>query len=87
MRVIYSKNDTQPLLSAWSLPKKYIPRAVDRNRLRRWGRESLRVSDLKKGHLLMVFLPKEKLFYKKLKRKDFDSVFKNVMEKIYRATQ
>ena len=31
-----------PFSCYWSLPKKHIPRAVDRNRLRRWGRENLR---------------------------------------------
>ncbi len=84
MKVLYFKNKEQDLFGAWSLPKKYIPRAVDRNRLKRWGCEDLKRSFLNEGFLLVMFLPKEKGFYKNLKRKDFDSVFKKVMEKVYK---
>ncbi len=84
IRVVYLKEEERALFAAWSIPKKYIPRAVDRNRLRRWGRENLKKSLIRKGQLLTMFLPKEKGFYKNLKRKDFDNVFKNIMEKIYK---
>ena len=66
---------------AWSLPKKYVSDSVTRNRLKRWGRENLRKSPLK-GFLLLVFFQRERGFYKKLRRKDFDYVFNRVLEKI-----
>ena len=84
IRAAYFRNDEQGLYVAWSLPKKYIPRAVDRNRLRRWGRENLKEGALIKGQALMMFLPKEKDFYKKLKREGFNNVFENIMDKIYK---
>lgn len=80
-----SEDKAKGLKLAWSVPKKYVPDSVTRNRLKRWGRENLRKSSLK-GLIFMVFLRREKAFYKKLKRKDFDDVFKVVLEKISSKT-
>ena len=65
----------------FSLPKKYISRAVDRNRLRRWGREEWKKASLKKGGFLS-FLGEEKDFYRYLKREDFNHVFSGIIEKL-----
>ena len=73
---------TKTLKLAWSLPKKYVADSVTRNRLKRWGRENLKKSSLR-GLILMGFFQKNKSFYKKLKRKDFDYVFNHILEKIH----
>lgn len=66
---------------AWILPKKYIPSSVVRNRLKRWGRDNLRKIFLE-GWILVIFLKRDKSFYKSLKRKDFDNVLGHILEKI-----
>ncbi|MCY4513420.1 MAG: hypothetical protein OXB86_07005 [Bdellovibrionales bacterium] len=68
----------------WSLPKRAIPRAVDRNRLRRWGRENLKTLQMT-GHFTVLFLPAGKGFYKTLCRREFDDVFFNLFEKIQKT--
>ena len=70
---------------AWSLPKSYVTPAVLRNRFKRWGREALRQS-LFRGKIFIVFLKKDKSFYKKMKKKDFDNVFKNFLENFGKKT-
>ena len=77
---LYEERDKSISL-AWSLPKSYIAQAVLRNRLKRWGREALRKNAFK-GHLFIVFLKREKSFYRNMKRKDFDSVFKKLLENL-----
>jgi len=79
------KNTSKKLKLAWSLPKKYVPEAVTRNRLKRWGRENMKNSSLK-GLALIVFFQRSKSFYKNLKRKDFNCVFNCVLEKICTET-
>lgn len=64
-----------------SLPKKYILRAVDRNRLRRWAREEWRKAGFKKGGYV-GFLQKEKNFYQYLRRKEFNHVFEGLAKKM-----
>ena len=64
-----------------SLPKKYISRAVDRNRLRRWAREEWKKVSFKKG-VLLSFSPEEEGFYRHLKRKDFNHVFRTCIKKL-----
>ena len=85
LKVFFYKEDQKDLKVAFSLPKKYISLAVTRNRLKRWGRESLKKSGLK-GLFLVVLLKKDKGFYKKLKRKEFIYVFHRVLEKILRES-
>ena len=65
----------------FSLTKKTIPRAVDRNRIRRWGREEWKKVPFKTGGLF-IFLKKEKNFYRYLKRKEFNHVFTEMMKKL-----
>ena len=79
----YFLNDkkVKGLKVAWSLSKKQIPRAVIRNRFKRWGRENLKQTTLK-GLVLLVFSKKDKEFFKNLKRKDFDNVFHGVLQKM-----
>ena len=78
LRAVLTPGDKE-VLCHWSLPKRCVSRAVDRNRLKRWGRENLKAIEIK-GRLLVIFLPaKEKGFYKNLGRKDFDSVFYKVL--------
>ena len=64
-----------------SLPKKYILRAVDRNRLRRWTKEEWRKAGFKKGGYV-GFLQKEKGFYQYLKRRDFNHAFEGLAKKM-----
>ena len=75
---LYEKRKTGISLN-WSLPKAYITQAVLRNRFKRWGREALGKSEFK-GFIFVLFLRRNKDFYKKMKRKDFDSVFKVLLE-------
>jgi len=82
MQMTYLPTTKDFISVAWMLPKKYIPRAVDRNRLKRWGRENLRNNILDRGCFLFRFSFKAKDFYKKLNRKDFDYVFKNTLGQI-----
>ena len=65
---------------AWSLSRKNLPRAFDRNRLKRFGKELLKESGLQ-GDLRIYFLNKEKGFYSCLRRENFDDVFKNFIKK------
>lgn len=71
---------------AWSLSKKHIPRAVTRNRLKRWTRENTKNTSLT-GFYLFIFLNQEPFFYKKLKREEFNYVFKKLMEKLSNKKQ
>ena len=66
---------------AWSLPKSYVAQSVLRNRFKRWGREALRKSAFR-GKIFVVFLRRDKSFYKNMRRKDFDSVFKAFLESL-----
>lgn len=66
----------------FSLPKQYIPRAVDRNRLRRWGREEWQKANLLKIGGFLIFLKKEKEFYRHLKRQEFKLVFTGIIKKL-----
>ena len=65
---------------AWSLSRKNLPRAFDRNRLKRFGKELLKESGLQ-GDLRIYFLNKEKGFYSRLRRENFDDVFKIFIKK------
>ncbi|MGI9549198.1 MAG: ribonuclease P protein component [Bdellovibrionales bacterium] len=87
MRIIYSKEPDKNGAIAWAFPKKYVSRAVDRNQMKRWGRELVKKSNLTQGLLLVTLLRRDKEFYKKLKREEFKSVFKSVLEKISKKSQ
>ena len=64
----------------WDLPKKNIPLAVTRNRLKRWFRQELQKKSVT-GLVLVSFLPPQrKGFYQALKREDFEFVFEKVFE-------
>lgn len=76
-----SDEKSNSLKAAWSLPKRHVADSVTRNRLKRWGRERLRGSSLK-GLILLSFLKRERGFYQQIRRKDFDSVFDRLLEKI-----
>ena len=76
---LYEKRD-KGINLAWSLPKSYVTQAVLRNRLKRWGREALKKSAFR-GSLLIFFLKRDRLFFKNIKRKEFDSVFEKFLEK------
>lgn len=71
----------QELRVTWSLSRKNLPRAFDRNRLKRYGRELVRGSSLK-GDLRVYFLKKEAGFYARIRKKEFDDVFKKFIKKI-----
>ena len=80
LRVYFLSEDQKGALRmAWSLSKKAIPLAVVRNRLKRQGRERLKKTSLK-GFILIKFYAHDKLFYKKLKKKDFNLVFDTLLE-------
>lgn len=66
----------------FSLPKKYIPRAIDRNRMRRWGREEWRKTPFIKTRGFLIFLKKEKDFYRHLKRKEFNHAFTGIIKNL-----
>lgn len=78
---LYKKEGS--LQVAWSLSKRNISSSVLRNRLKRWGRENMRRSHLM-GLALVVFLRRDRDFFKNLRREDFDFVFNSVLEKIDR---
>ena len=65
---------------AWSLSKKQVSHSVVRNRLKRWGRENLRGTHIR-GMMLFVFSSYNDR-YKNLKRKDFDNVFRSLLDQI-----
>ena len=81
LKVFFFNQTEESLKVAWSLSKKNVFFSVERNRLKRWGRENLKKTSAK-GLFLFVFLARNKGFYKKLKRKEFDDVFTKLMEKI-----
>ena len=82
LRIFLYIRSRKVLKVAWSVKKTYISQAVVRNRLKRWGRENLKASSLS-GFCFVVFLKKkDKNFYKRLKRKEFDDVFKALLEKV-----
>ena len=66
---------------AWALPKSLAPHSTTRNKIKRWGRGFFKKANLEVW-LLLVFLKKEKGFYKSLKRKDFYHVFERVIKRI-----
>ena len=61
------------------MPKKYIEKASLRNRFRRWGKENLKIKGFK-GKAFVIFLKRDKSFYRTIKRKDFDFVFEKFFE-------
>ena len=71
---------------AWSLPKSYISQAVLRNRFKRWGKENLKRSSFK-GDLFLLFLKRDKSFYRDIKRKDFDIVFEKILSALDKKTK
>lgn len=81
LKIRHLPNKNKPLLIALSVQKKYIPRSVDRNRLKRWSKEQVK-NFQKDGKIIIRFLSKEDFFYKKLKRQEFNKVFNGLMEKI-----
>ena len=66
--------------SLWSISKKAVPRAVDRNRIKRWLREEWRVQEEEKA-LVIVFRIKEEGFYRNLRREEFKRVFRELMRR------
>jgi len=80
LRILFIKNLKKQSIK-WVLSKKYIPLAVVRNRFKRWGRDYLK-KKLIKGNFLIVFKKKESDFYKKLRREEFNNVFKITFKKI-----
>lgn len=69
----------------WTLPRS-VGTAVVRNRLKRWGRERVKVWDLdrwsKSLDLNFVFKKKATGFYQELSREDFGAAFFRAYEKI-----
>ena len=66
---------------ALSFSRKSLPRAVDRNRLKRLAREHLRNETLS-GDLRVYLKKKKKGFYSSLRRKEFENQFKKFIQKI-----
>ena len=87
LKLSFSKGDHRLM---WILPKKHIPLAVTRNRLKRWGRmafkklsfleKNTKKREFLKGEWLIFALKEKKDFYKNLRKKDFDLIFKTVFE-------
>lgn len=72
------KNNLSTNRYGWTVPK-FVGNAVLRNRFKRWGRDYLRhhhslLSD-KSYDLNFVWKRKEKGFYKKISREDFEKCF------------
>lgn len=69
----------------WTLPRS-VGTAVVRNRLKRWGRERVKVWDVdqwsKSLDLNFVFKKKAAGFYQRLSREDFGTAFFRAYEKI-----
>lgn len=84
LKFVYILNENSNICRlAYVVSKKNIPRAVDRNRLKRWLRDQALNTSIKGGDFLAVFSFKGKDFYKNLKRKDFNDVFTKTVNKIY----
>ena len=69
----------------WTLPR-FVGTAVVRNRLRRWGRERVKVWDFDEWseslNLNFVFKKKAAGFYRELSREDFGAAFIRAYDKI-----
>lgn len=112
LKLSFIKSDkTQNIF--WILPKKHIPLAVTRNRLKRWGRlflaeqaffkmekivkqriegeilkeEIKKKKEFIRGDFLIIALKEKKNFYKNLKRKEFDHVFKTAFTDLFLKIQ
>jgi len=85
--VVCRPNDSEKCRVGWTLPK-FVGPAVVRNRLRRWGRERVRVWDFDQWSESLdfnfVFKKKAADFYKNLSREDFGTAFIRAFEKVRR---
>ncbi len=85
LMVVYQSNEDGISRVGWTLPR-YVGTAVVRNRMRRWGRERVKVWDFDQWSesfdLNFVFKKKAAGFYKELSREDFGSAFFRAYEKI-----
>jgi len=85
--VVCRPNDSETCRVGWTLPK-FVGPAVVRNRLRRWGRERVRVWDFDQWSESLdfnfVFKKKAADFYKNLSREDFGTAFIRAFEKVRR---
>ncbi|NCN95643.1 MAG: ribonuclease P protein component [Bdellovibrionales bacterium] len=87
LMVVCRPNDSEKCRVGWTLPK-FVGPAVVRNRLRRWGRERVRVWDFDQWSESLdfnfVFKKKAADFYKNLSREDFGTAFIRAFEKVRR---
>lgn len=85
--ISYRANDCGENRVGWTLPR-FVGTAVVRNRLRRWGRERVKVWDFdqwpKSLDLNFVFKKKAAGYYKDLSREEFGAAFLRAYEKISR---
>lgn len=85
--VVFQPNGEKTSRVGWTLPR-YVGPAVVRNRLRRWGRERVKVWDFDRWgqsfDLNFVFKKKAMGFYKELHREDFAIAIFKAYEKISR---
>ena len=79
----YGENDVFATRFGFTIPK-YVGNAVTRNRLRRWGREHFRKTQIELGSIdiNVVFLKKSFDFYKELSKADFDTALGKALGKI-----
>ena len=77
----YMKNQKEVNRIGWTISKK-VGNAVTRNRLKRWGRESLKRFSECGADVNFIFKSKGKDFYKELSHDDFDRAFNKAFGKI-----
>lgn len=85
LMVVYRPNGLETSRVGWTLPR-FVGTAVVRNRLKRWGRERVKVWDFDQWSqsldLNFVFKKKATGFYRELSREDFGAAFFRAYEKI-----
>ena len=85
LMVVCLRNSVSENRVGWTLPK-FVGNAVVRNRLRRWGRERVKVWDFaefpKSLDLNFVFKKRAAGFYKTLDREEFGIAFSRAFEKV-----
>lgn len=81
LAVSYNNNKKESLRWGWTLSRK-VGNAVTRNRLKRWGRESVRRFKTNELDVNFIFKVKKSGFYKDLTRGDFDEAIQKAFQKI-----
>jgi ribonuclease P protein component len=81
LAVSYKKNTQEGLRWGWTLSRK-IGNAVTRNRLKRWGRESLRGYKNNELDINFIFKIKKHGFYQSLSHDEFRGAIEKTFSKI-----